>query len=80
MASRATTAGRAARLLAEAGPTVSVTEAAAILGICRDTAYALAKRGELPARVLKLGRSLRVSTADLRREVGGDGPDGETAA
>ncbi len=56
----------AARLLAEAGPTVSLAEAAQVLGIGRATAYALAKRGEFPTRVVALGRCRRVPTSDLR--------------
>ncbi|MGH4013154.1 MAG: helix-turn-helix domain-containing protein [Pseudonocardiaceae bacterium] len=60
----------AAKLLADAGPTVSVPETATVLGISSDTAYALAKRGELGVRVLRYGRKLRVPTADLRRVLG----------
>lgn len=64
----------AARLLAEAGPTVSLTEAARVLGISANTAYTAAKRGELGVRTLRYGRRWRIPTADLRRAVG-LGPD-----
>jgi excisionase family DNA binding protein len=60
----------AARLLAEAGPTVSLIEAARVLGISANTAYAAAKRGELGVRTLRYGRRWRIPTADLRRTVG----------
>jgi predicted DNA-binding transcriptional regulator AlpA len=58
------------RILAAAGPTVSVPDAAQVLGISRAHAYALAKRGELGVRVLRLGNRFVVPTAELRREVG----------
>lgn len=63
-------------LLADAGPTVSITTVAKCFKIHRTTAYELAARGELGVPVLKLGRSLRVPTAELRRVLG----MGETAA
>ncbi len=81
MATRNTERGHpAARLLAEAGPTMSIPEAARVLGIARDTAYVLAARGELGVRVLRLGRRLRVPTADLRKALGLDVQDGAPAA
>lgn len=43
--------------------TRTVTEAAAILGISRSTAYELAKVGELPA--LRLGRRIVIPTHAL---------------
>lgn len=57
-------------LLAEAGPTVSITTLAKCYGIHRTTAYDLAQRGELGVPVLRLGRTLRVPTAELRRVLG----------
>lgn len=48
--------------------TISITEAAALLGIGRNQAYQAAARGELP--VLRLGRRLLVPTAPLRRMLG----------
>lgn len=62
----------AARVLAEAGPTVSIREAAVILGCSRDLVYAMHSRGDLAdlgIRVLRLGSRLRISTASLRRVV-----------
>jgi excisionase family DNA binding protein len=49
----------------ETRPTVSVDEAAIVLGISRSAAYAAAKSGELP--VVQFGRRLRVPTAALAR-------------
>lgn len=45
--------------------TVGIEEAARILGYSRNTAYAAAKRGELPT--IRLGRKLRVPRAALLR-------------
>lgn len=76
------TAARSAdRLLADAGPTVSITTAARCLGIHRTTAYGLAARGELGVPVLRLGRGRRVPTAELRRVLGirEDGAGGDAA-
>ncbi|MHB1445425.1 MAG: helix-turn-helix domain-containing protein [Acidimicrobiales bacterium] len=53
--------------------TVSVEEAARILGISRALAYELARRRELP--VLRLGRRLVVPAARLRQMVDGVSPD-----
>ena len=72
-----------ARILAEAGPTVSVRDAARVLGVCSETVYAMNRRGDLAAlgiRVLTLGRALRVVTVDLRRAVGEAAPDGGAVA
>ena len=44
--------------------TISVEEAAALLGISRRSAYRAAANGELPA--VRLGRRLRVPSAALR--------------
>lgn len=55
------------QLFAEAGPTLSVEEAAHVLGISRNHAYELIKRGEWPTKVLRLGRRFRVPTVPLRR-------------
>lgn len=63
----------ATRLLDDAGPTISITDTAKVLGISRGTAYDLARRDELGVQVIRLGRSLRVSTASLRQLVNADG-------
>ena len=47
--------------------TLSLTEAAKVLGIHRSTAWELYKRGEFPVPVLKLGRRLRVTKLQLQR-------------
>lgn len=38
--------------------------------MCRSAAYAAAESGKLPVTVLRCGRSLRASTAELRRVLG----------
>jgi excisionase family DNA binding protein len=62
----------AARLLAEAGPTLSLGEAAEVLGISYNTASAAVRRGELGVRALRYGSRWRIPTADLRRVLGLD--------
>jgi predicted DNA-binding transcriptional regulator AlpA len=67
------------RVLASAGPTISVAEAALARGISRGHAYAMVARGEWPTKVLRLGRRVRVPTAALRRlleddDLGGPAP------
>jgi excisionase family DNA binding protein len=52
---------------------MSLTEAATVLGIGRSTAYDLARRGDWPTSLLRLGRQYRVSTAQLRALLEGDG-------
>lgn len=49
---------------------VDVTTAARALGLSRSTGYELARRGEFPCRVLRMGSSYRVPTADLLRVLG----------
>jgi|GEM_PF-1837280 len=46
--------------------TISLAEAATILGVHRTTAWSLHKRGEFPVPVLKIGSSLRVVKAHLQ--------------
>lgn len=48
----------------------SITEAAELLGISKDLAYDLARRGELPG-AFQLGRRWRVSLVRLRAAVHG---------
>jgi excisionase family DNA binding protein len=50
--------------------TITITEAARLLGISRASAYAAAHRGELP--VLRLGRRLVVPRKALERQLAGD--------
>jgi excisionase family DNA binding protein len=51
--------------------TLTITELARILGISRTTCYQLARRKELPVRVIRVGRRLIVSKAELARFLGG---------
>ena len=54
--------------------TCSVPEAARLLGIGRDAAYAAAARGEIPT--LRLGRRLVVPLAQLESLLGGGDKSG----
>jgi Helix-turn-helix domain len=54
--------------------TVDVTTAARALGLGRSTAYDLARRDEFPCRVLRVGCSYRIPTADLLRVLGIEPP------
>ncbi len=54
---------------------VDVTTAAWALGLGRSTAYDLARRGEFPCRILHIGSSYRVPTAELLRILGIDPAD-----
>jgi len=51
---------------------VDVSTAARALGLSRSTGYELARRGEFPCRVLHVGGSYRVPTAELLRVLGID--------
>lgn len=50
--------------------TMSVGEAAQVLGISRNSAYTAARRGEIPT--IKIGRLVLVPTAALDRMVAGE--------
>jgi predicted DNA-binding transcriptional regulator AlpA len=61
--------------------------AAEALGLCRSSVYELARRDELPVRTLRLGRLLKVPTADLLAVLGitpdpshEEGPSASTAS
>jgi len=58
---------------------VDITTAARALGLGRSTAYELARRDEFPCRVLRIGSSYRVPTADLLRVLGIEPPTPEEA-
>ncbi|MGH3217865.1 MAG: helix-turn-helix domain-containing protein [Streptosporangiaceae bacterium] len=51
---------------------VDITTAARALGLGRSTAYELARRNEFPCRILHIGSSYRVPTAELLRVLGID--------
>jgi len=53
--------------------------AAGVLGVGRSTAYELVKSGEWPTRVLRLGRLIKIPTAELLAYVGVT-PDEATGA
>ena len=50
--------------------TISVETAARAIGLGRTRAYELARRGEFPCKVIRIGASYRVVTVDLRRLLG----------
>src|SRR5690349_11566629 len=50
--------------------TVSISEAASILGISKNTAYRLVQRDAFPARTVRIGSQLKVVRADLDALVG----------
>jgi excisionase family DNA binding protein len=54
--------------------------AARVLGVGRSSAYELVKTGEWPTRVLRLGRLIRVPTAELLAYVGVTPDEGAGAA
>ncbi|MEY9860087.1 hypothetical protein ABH935_005723 [Catenulispora sp. GAS73] len=49
---------------------LDLPSAARLFGICRTKAYRLAKTGEFPCRVLRVGRQWKVPTADLLAVLG----------
>lgn len=49
---------------------VDIVIAGRAFGLGRTTAYALARKGEFPCRVVRVGSAYRVPTAELRRELG----------
>ena len=51
-------------------PTVDLVTAARALGCGRTLAYDLARRGQFPCRVLRLGNRYLVPTAELLRTLG----------
>ena len=60
------------------GMTTDLATAAAIIGIGRTLAYDLARDGEFPVRVLRLGRRVVVPISDLLAYLGaGDEPGGQ---
>jgi excisionase family DNA binding protein len=59
--------------------TVDIATAARALGLGRSTGYELARRGEFPCRVLRVGSTYRVPTADLLRVLGVEPSDRSAA-
>lgn len=64
------------RTLDDLPPVVDLVTAARLLGIGRTTAYQLVRAGGWPTRVLRLGRQIRIPTAQLMEFVGACGQDG----
>jgi excisionase family DNA binding protein len=58
----------AMKLLAR--PTITVDQAAQVLGVSRISAYAAIRRGEIAS--ISIGKRLTVPTAPLRRQLGLD--------
>ena len=58
--------------------TVDIETASRALGLGRSTGYERARRGEFPCRVLRIGSTYRVPTAELLRLLGID-PTNEDA-
>jgi hypothetical protein len=56
--------------------TVDIPMANTALGLSRAHGYALAQRGEYPARILKLGGRYRVVTASIIRLLSENSEDG----
>ncbi|TDB92321.1 DNA-binding protein [Actinomadura sp. 7K534] len=55
----------------DALPTVvSIMTAARALGVSLTYAYDLAKRGDFPCRIIRIGNTYRVPTAELRKLLG----------
>jgi hypothetical protein len=55
-------------------PSLGLEAAAMLLGIGRTTAYAIARRGEFPVPVLRIGKRYRVSTLAVLRLLGVEAP------
>lgn len=51
---------------------LTVVQAAALLGVGRSSAYQAVKTGEWPTRVLRVGRCIRIPTAEVLRLLGID--------
>ncbi|TDC18293.1 helix-turn-helix domain-containing protein [Actinomadura bangladeshensis] len=49
---------------------VSIMTAARALGLSRTYAHELAKRGDFPCRIIRVGTTYRVPTAELRKLLG----------
>lgn len=62
--------------LRDGPPSVSLLTAAAVLGIGRTRAYALARSGAFPVRVIRIGITYRVPVSPLLNLLGaGDDPN-----
>ncbi|MEU4424834.1 helix-turn-helix domain-containing protein [Actinoplanes sp. NPDC024001] len=59
-----------AEAVRELGLTTDIETAASILNVGRSKAYALAKNGDFPVRVIRVGRSYVVPVSALRELLG----------
>ena len=55
--------------------TYSVTEAAELLGIHRETAYLQIAAGTFPVQAIRVGRQFKIPRAPLNKMLGIDDPD-----
>ena len=74
----ATQTGMAREELMSLPASIDLVTAGRALGIGRTLAHDLARRGEFPVRVLRLGNRYRVPTAEVLRALGID-PEAVTA-
>lgn len=56
-------------------PTISIRDAAPLLGISASTAYAAVRAGTFPVPVIHIGGRIVVPTAPLRKLLGIEGDD-----
>ena len=61
-------------------PTMSLRDAAKVLGVSASTAYAAVKAGTFPVSVIHIGGRISVPTAPLRKLLGIDTDENPTAA
>jgi hypothetical protein len=59
--------------LAALPTTTTIEIAARALGLGRTRAYQLARAGRFPCKIIRIGTSYRVVTADLQRLIAGNG-------
>lgn len=50
--------------------TINLSRACEYIGVSRSMGYDLAKEGNFPVRVLRIGTSYKIATADLMRYLG----------
>jgi excisionase family DNA binding protein len=55
---------------------LTVSQAAAVLGIGRSHAYAAVRSGEWPTSVIRVGRCIRIPAAEVLRLLGAEGVQG----
>lgn len=56
--------------LAKLPPTITVPQAAEILGCSADALYAAIREGDAPVKALRIGRKIVVATAPLLEQLG----------